>query len=51
MIKNKPVKLSDRELNKFIIVLGVNRVKALYIESKIKLTSKQLDYLIEYGRS
>lgn len=51
MASDKPVELSDRELNKFIIVLGVKRVKALYIESKIKLTSKQLDYLIEYGRN
>lgn len=51
MASDKPVKLSDRELHKFILVLGVQRVKTLYIESKIKLTSKQLDRLIEYGRS
>lgn len=51
MIKDKPVKLNDKELMKFILVLGVKRVKYLYIENKIKLTQQQLDKLIEYGRN
>lgn len=50
MASNKPVELSDRELMKFILVLSDKRVKMLYIENKIKLTSKQLDKLIDYGK-
>lgn len=46
----KPVKLSDKELEKFIKVLGVQQVKYLFCYDKIKLTSKQLDYLINYDK-
>lgn len=39
-------KLSDKELKKWIGILGVEKIKWLYIESKIQLTSEQLDEII-----
>lgn len=39
-------KLNDRELNKWIGILGVEKIKWLYMESKIHLTSAQLDTII-----
>lgn len=39
-------KLNDRELNKWIGILGVEKIKWLYMESKIHLTSAQLDTVI-----
>lgn len=39
-------KVSDKELLKWIDILGVNTMLNLYIESKIRLTSKQIDMLI-----
>lgn len=44
-------KLSDRELNKWLGILGANEIQKLYIESKIYLTQAQLDYVIEYKKS
>lgn len=38
-------KLTDKELNKFIKVLGAYRVKELFIQNKIQLTQGQLTYL------
>lgn len=43
-------KLNNKELNKFIEVLGIQEVKYLYCYDKIKLTSEQLDYICEYGK-
>lgn len=40
------VTLNKKELDKFIMVLGVYRVKMLWAESKIKLSNKLLDYLL-----
>ena len=39
-------KLSDKELTKWINILGVDKIKWLYIESKIHLSSIQLDRII-----
>lgn len=39
--------LTDKELRKFIEILGKYQVKMLWVENKIKLTSKQLDLLCE----
>lgn len=50
MLKLKPVKLTDRELNKFILVLGTYKVKELFINSEIQLTDNQLDYLINFTK-
>ena len=41
-------RVSDRELKKWLGILGVQQIKKLYIDSKIYLTSKQVDYVIEY---
>lgn len=46
----KTPKLNNKELNKFIEVLGVQEVKYLYCYDKIKLTSEQLTYLCEFGK-
>lgn len=46
----KAISLTDKELSKFIQVLGAYKVKLLWCESKIILTSSQLDYLIEVGK-
>lgn len=48
-MKNRVPKLNQKELNKFIEVLGVKEVKYLYCDDKIKLTSQQLDYICNYG--
>lgn len=45
----KSVELNNKELNKFIKVLGTYKVKMLWCNGKIKLSSKQLDYLISLG--
>lgn len=47
---NKIVKLTDKELCKFIKVLGSYKVKMLWCESKISLTSTQLDNLIKWSK-
>ena len=39
-------RLSDKELLKWIDILGVNQMLNLYIDDRIKLSSKQLDMLI-----
>lgn len=44
-MKKKIPSLSDKELNKFIEVLGKYKVEMLWVESKIKLTIQQLNYL------
>ena len=43
---SKIPRLSDRELNKWIGILGVEKIKMLYVESKIYLTPSQLDGVI-----
>lgn len=43
-------RLSDKELNKWLKILGKRWIEQLYIDSKIYLTQKQLDYVIEYGK-
>lgn len=45
---NKGIKLSDKELIKLIKIVGKTRCKYYWIEEKIALTNKQLDYLINY---
>ena len=42
-----PVKLNDKELIKFVSVLGVYRVKILYAENKLNLTEKQINMLVQ----
>lgn len=49
-LKSKAVKLTDKELDKLIIILDPYRVKELFIFDKIKLTDKQLDYLINFTK-
>lgn len=44
----KQVQLSNKELIKFIKVLGTYKVKILWCESKIALTNDQLEYLIKW---
>lgn len=44
-------KVNDRELKKLIKLLGCYKVKELFCEGKLKLTSSQLDYVIEEGKS
>ena len=44
------VNLNRKELDKFIKVLGVDQVKMLWINSKIKLSKELLDYLISLGK-
>lgn len=39
-------RLNDRELMKWVGILGVEKIKWLYMESKIHLTSAQLDTII-----
>lgn len=39
------IKVNDKELNKLIKLLGLYRVKELYFENKLALTSKQVDYI------
>ena len=41
----KTVKLNKKELDKFIQVLGVYRVKILWCENKIKISNDLLNYL------
>lgn len=43
-------KVSDKELKKLIKLLGCYKVKELFCEGKLKLTSSQVDYVIEEGR-
>lgn len=43
-------RLNFKELSKFIEVLGIEKVKYLYCYDKIHLTSKQLDYICNYGK-
>lgn len=42
-------KISDRELKKWLKILGSYKIKELYCESKIYLSKAQLDYVIEYS--
>lgn len=44
------IKLTNKELIKFIKVLGSYKVKMLWVEDKIKLNSSQLDFLIDYDK-
>ena len=44
--KKENIKLNDKELDKFILVLGVKKVKYLFCYNKIWLSNKQLDYLL-----
>lgn len=47
-VNMKQVQLSNKELIKFIKVLGTYKVKILWCESKIALTNDQLEYLIKW---
>ena len=47
---NKIPTLTDKELKKWLDIIGKKRMQYLYIESKIYLTQKQLDYVIEQGQ-
>lgn len=42
--------LTDKELLKWIDILGTYRMKELYFMNKINLSGEQLDKLIEIGR-
>ena len=42
--------LTDKELLKWISILGTYRMKELYFMNKINLSGDQLDKLIEIGR-
>ena len=42
--------LTDKELLKWISILGTYRMKELYFMNKINLSGEQLDKLIEIGR-
>ena len=44
--KKENIKLTDKELDKFILVLGVKKVEYLFCYNKIWLSNKQLDYLL-----
>lgn len=44
-------KLTEKELTKWLGILGAEKIKWLYIESKINLTQKQLDFIIEKSKS
>lgn len=46
----KSLKLTDKELDKFILALGTYKVKELYVNAVIQLTNKQLDYLINFTK-
>lgn len=46
----KPVKLTDKELDKLIIIFGTYKVKELFIYNVIQLTNKQIDYLINFTK-
>lgn len=39
--------LSDRELIKWVGILGAEKIKWLYIKDDIRLTSEQLDKVLE----
>jgi hypothetical protein len=41
----KPVRLNQKELDKFIKVLGLYQVKMLYAQNKISITPQVLNYL------
>ena len=45
-VTTENIKLTDKELDKFILVLGVKKVKYLFCYNKIWLSNKQLDYLL-----
>lgn len=47
---NKIPTLTDKELIKWISILGTYRMKELYFMNKINLSKDQLDKLIEIGR-
>lgn len=42
-----PIKVNDKELIKFVSVLGVYKVKMLYAENKLNLTDKQINMLLQ----
>lgn len=44
---NRIPRLSDKELIKWVGILGAERIQWLYVESKIYLTQQQLDKVIE----
>ena len=48
--KDLSIKLTDKELIKWISILGSYRMKELYFMNKINLSKDQLDKLIEIGR-
>lgn len=43
----KTPRLSDKELIKWVGILGAEKIQWLYVESKIYLTQEQLDKVIE----
>ena len=47
---NKIPTLTDKELIKWISILGSYRMKELYFSNKIQLSSKQVDLLIEISK-
>lgn len=46
----KPIKLTDKELDKLIKVIGADNVIYKHIYWKICLSGKQLEYTIEQAR-
>lgn len=42
------MKVNDKELEKWLKILGGKKMVDLYVESKIYLTQKQLDRVIEF---
>jgi len=42
-----PIKVTDKELIKFVSVLGVYKVKMLYADNKLNLTDKQINMLLQ----
>lgn len=48
---NKVPTLTDKELKKWIGILGHKRIKYLFIYNKIKLTNSQLEYVIESDKN
>ena len=49
-LKLKAVKLTDKELDKLILILGTYKVKELFVYNEIQLNNKQLDYLINFTK-
>ena len=45
----KPVKFTDKEIEKLLLAFGKKILVNQYINGKIYLTQSQLDYIIENG--